>query len=327
MSTRWGIMAPGKIAHKFVSGLQDIPEAELYAIGSRSAERAGTFAQQYGAAKSYGSYKELAEDPDVDIIYIASPHPAHYENALMCLEHGKAVLCEKPFTMNLRQLEHLVDVARTNKVFLMEALWTRFLPTIEKILEIRDSGKLGTIRFINADFGFKGVYDPSNRLFNPELGGGALLDIGIYVVFLANLLLGNPPEITATSQIAETGVDASTSMIFSYADGQIANLSCTYMANTPIQADIIFEKGIIHIDPKWFTPTSLHISAEEGSKEHFQYEEKSNGYQYQAMECMRCLDAGMTESTLMSLDFSLNLIKTLDRIREICGIRYPDDYQ
>ncbi len=325
MSTRWGIMAPGKIAHKFVGGLQRIPGAEIYAIGSRSAERAGSFARQYGAAKSYGSYIELAGDEDVDIIYIASPHPVHYENALMCLEHGKAVLCEKPFTMNLRQLRHLVDTARTNRVFLMEALWTRFLPTMEKILEVRDSGTLGSIRFINADFGFKGDYDPANRLFNPALGGGALLDIGIYPVFLAMLLLGKPPEITATSQMAETGVDASTSMIFSYADGQMANLSCTYMANTPIQADIIFEKGIVHIDPKWFCPTSIIISGEDGKEDRFQYEERGNGYQYQAIECMRCLDAGMTESPLMSLEFSLELMGTLDRIREICGIRYPDD--
>jgi len=317
-------MGPGKIAHKFVHGLQIIPDAKVYSVGSRSAERAANFAGQYGAEKAYGSYLELAQDPETEIIYVATPHPFHYENTLMCLENGKAVLCEKPFTINSRQLMHLVKVARNNRVFLMEALWSRFLPSINKVLEIRDSGNLGAIRFIQADFGFRGEYNPLNRLFNPSLGGGALLDIGIYPVFLAVVLLGRPDEIKAISRFSDTRVDESTSMILTWKDWAMANLSCTFMLDTPIQAEIIFDKGRIRLHPKWFTPTTLTLVKEDKTEETIRFEEKGNGYQYQAIECMRCLRAGLTESPVMSLDFSLLLMETLDRIRKECGLVYPE---
>ena len=325
MSTKWGILAPGKIAHKFATGLQAVPGAKLHAVGSRSLHRAEAFAKEYGADRAFGSYRELAEDPDTDIIYIATPHPAHYESAVLCLENGKAVLCEKPFTMNLGQLRHLVELARTRDVFLMEAFWTRFIPGIVKILEVAESGILGRVRFISADFGFRGEYDPSNRLFNPALGGGALLDIGVYVVFLSLLLLGKPEDIAASSRFAETGVDASTAMIFSYPGDRMASLYCTFTADTPTRADITFDRGRISIEGQWFAPSNPVIYREDGSREVFEYEEKSNGYQYEAIECMRCLDKGLTESPFLNLDFSLDLMETLDRIREICGIRYAQD--
>jgi len=319
----WGILGPGKIAHKFVKGLQTIADAKVYSVGSRSSDHASQFAREYGLEKAFGSYLELAKDPGTDIIYVATPHPFHYENTLMCLENDKAVLCEKPFTINSRQLRHLVEAARSNKVFLMEALWSRFLPSINKVLEIRDTGMLGTVRFIQADFGFKGEYNPLNRLFNPALGGGALLDIGIYPVFLALVLLGKPNGIKAVSRFSTTGVDESTSMIFTYKDWAIANLSCTFMVDTPIQADIIFEKGRIRMHPKWFTPTSLTLVKEDKTEEIIQFEEKGNGYQYEAIECMRCLRAGLKESPMMSLDFSLDLMEVLDWIRKECGLVYP----
>lgn len=325
MSTNWGILAPGKIAHKFATGLQAAPGARLHAIGSRSLERAEGFAREYGATKAFGSYRELAADTDTDIIYIATPHPYHYESALLCLENGKAVLCEKPFTMNLGQLRHLVEVARKRKVFLMEAFWTRFIPGIVKVLEIADSGNLGRVRFLSADFGFRGEYEPSNRLFNPALGGGALMDIGVYTAFISLLLLGKPENIAATSCFAETGVDASTAMIFSYPDDRMASLYCTFTANTPTRADITFDRGRISIEGQWFTPSNPVLYREDGSKEVLRHNEKSNGYQYEAIECMRCLENGLTESPLLGLDFSLNLMEILDRIRGICGIEYPAD--
>jgi predicted dehydrogenase len=319
----WGILGPGKIAHKFVQGLQTLPDARFYSAGSRSVERAKKFAGEYGATKAFGSYRELAEDPDTNIIYVATPHPFHYENTLLCLENSKPVLCEKPFTINTRQLKHLIEVARRKKVFLMEALWSRFVPSIMGILEISNSGKLGAVRFVNADFGFRGEYDPLNRMFNPELGGGALLDIGIYPVFLAMLLLGEPDRIKAAARFASTGVDESTSMIFLYNNGNIANLSCTFMADTPIQADVIFEKGRVRLNPKWFTPTSLTLVHEDRTEENILFDEPGNGYQYQAVECMRCLREGLTESPVMNLDFSLSLMEVLDRIRKECGLVYP----
>ena len=322
---KWGILGPGRISHKFVQGLQVLPDAEVFAIGSRSADRAQEFAAEYNAERNYGTYLELAQDPDVDIIYIATPHPWHYENTLMCLEHGKAVLCEKPFTMNRVQLTHLVEVARSKNLFLMEALWTRFHPNIEKILEIRKEGLLGNIRFVNADFGFKGEYDQENRLFNPELGGGALLDIGIYPVFLAMLLLGKPDKMQAISHFAVTGVDESTSMIFSYTEGKMANLSCTFKADTPTRADIIFDKGRIRLDRHWFTPSLMTIIDEDENVQEYSLHDSGNGYQYQAIECMKCLREGMTESPMMSLDFSLELMDILDHIRLATGIRYASD--
>ncbi len=320
----WGIIGPGRIAHKFALGLKAAPGAKLFAIASRSTQRAETFARQYQAERFYGNYRSLAADPEVDIIYIATPHSAHYENTLMCLEEGKPVLCEKPFTINAKQLHHLVEVARNNKVFLMEAFWTRFLPTIIKTLEIRDSGTMADIKAVHADFGFLADFDPQWRLFNPALGGGALLDIGVYPVFLSLLMMGKPDKLKAISSFSATGVDESTSIIFKHENGNMANLTCTVKANTPIQADIIFEKGRIRINTKWIAPSSLTLVKEDGSKEEITFIEKGNGYQYQAIECMRCLDTGLTESPLMSLDFSLSLMELMDQIRKECGIVYPD---
>ncbi len=231
----------------------------------------------------------------MDIIYISTPHTFHFENALMCLENGKPVLCEKPFTITRGQLQRLVDTARRKKVFLMEALWTRFLPTIQKIIEIRDSGELGSIRAIYADFGFKAPVDYNDRLYNLNLGGGALLDIGIYPVFLSLLLLGKPSEIKSTAVIAETGADESCSILFKYGSGAIANLACTFTSDTPIEANIIFEKGRIRINRRWFAPSSLTITGSNEKSRELTFEYKGNGYHFEAIEAMKCLEDGLTE--------------------------------
>jgi len=322
-TTKWGIIGPGRIAHKFAEALSIIPNAQLFAVASRSEERARHFARQYKAPHYYQGYEKIAQDPEVDIIYIATPHTMHYENTLVCLENGVPVLCEKPFTITRTQLQRLVDISRKEKVFLMEAIWTRFLPTIKKVVEIKESGKLGSIRGLYADFGFKAPFDPAGRLYNLNLGGGALLDIGIYPVFLSLLLLGTPEEIMSHAVISETGADESCGMLFKYPDGAMANLTCIITADTPTEAVIIFENGQIRIHRKWIAPSSLTIFHANDKKEEITFKYTGNGYEFEAIEAMQCLKSGLTESRDLPLDFSLDLMSLLDQIRDQCGIHYP----
>ncbi len=322
-TTKWGIIGPGKIAHKFAQALSFAPNAELFAVASRSEERARDFAMQYDAPHYYQGYEKVAQDPEVDIIYVATPHSLHYENTIMCLENGIPVLCEKPFTITRVQLQKLVDTARNNKVFLMEAIWTRFLPTIKKVLEIKESGILGSIKEIYADFGFKAPFDPASRLYNLGLGGGALLDVGIYPVFLSLLLLGDPANIRSTAVLSETGADESCNILFEYPGGVTANLECTISAETPTEAVVMFENGQIKINRKWFAPSSLIMIHSNKKMEELTFENVGNGYHYEAIEAMKCLENGLIECPDLTLDFSLNLMGLLDKIRDQCDIRYP----
>ena len=321
---KWGILAPGHIARGFAAGLKVAEGAELYAVGSRSYEKAAAFAHEFGFQKIYGSYHELIDDPDVDVIYIATPHHLHFENTLMCLQKGKPVLCEKPFTINSKQLEILVKTAREKKIFLMEALWTRFLPGIEKTIELIRTGQIGQIKILNADFGFKADYKPESRLFSPFLGGGSLLDIGIYPVFLSLLLLGYPKEIRAVATKAPTGVDESVSISFSYENGALASLHCTFATFTTTDANIYGDKGKIQLKQQWFRPTGIIVSRHNEKMEELSFPPKANGYEYEAEEVIRCLSAGLKESPILGLDFSLQLMKLLDAIREKCNLVYQD---
>ncbi len=319
----WGILGPGKIAHKFTTAVGSMENTRIRAVASRSLERASQFAKQFGAQAAYGSYEEMLNDKELDVIYIATPHSLHYENTLMCLNKGIPVLCEKPITINLKQLKTLADTARNKKVFLMEAIWTRFLPTIESSLEIVRSGQLGKIKVISADFGFKAEYNPDSRLFNPALGGGSLLDIGIYPVFLSLLFLGYPEEIKAVAVKADTGVDKSMAISLKYTDGAIASLQCTFTAHTEMAANIYCEKGHIRINPRWVTPSSLLIEKENQTPGEKKFTYGVNGYISEAEEVIRCLNEGLTESPKLNLDFSLQLMKLLDELRKICEITYP----
>jgi predicted dehydrogenase len=319
----WGILGPGKIAHKFTAAVAGIENARIYAVASRSIEKANQFAKQYGAQKAFGSYEEMINDAELDVVYIATPHSLHYDNTLMCLNKGIPVLCEKPFTINSKQLNILVDTARKKKVFLMEGIWTRFLPTIETTLEILKSGHLGKIKVLTADFGFRADYDPDSRLFNPALGGGSLLDIGIYPVFLSLLLLGYPDDIKAVAVKADTGVDKSMAISLKYNDGTIAGLNCTFAAHTETAADVYCEKGHIHINPRWVGPSSLRIYQDNHEPEEKNFIYGLNGYVSEVEEVMRCLNEGLAESPKLNLDFSLQLMKLLDELRRICGVSYP----
>jgi predicted dehydrogenase len=321
----WGIIGPGKIARKFAAGLQFLPNAKLHSVASRDYARAEEFGKEFHAEKIYGSYIELVKDTELDIIYIATPHSQHYENALLCLNHGKHVLCEKAFTTNSRELFELVELAREKKLFLMEALWTRFLPSFEKVMDIVKSGQLGEIKMLHADFGFPAVYNINSRLFNPLLAGGSLLDIGIYPLFLSLMILGQPEEMNIMAVIGETGVDESLAMNFRHSNGALSVLSSTFLARTNTVADIYGTLGSISMKSRWFALTSLILRMEGLPDEEIKIEFTGNGMNYEAAEVMNCLDAGLTESPKMSLDFSLELMGLMDVIREKAGVIYPSD--
>ena len=321
----WGILGLGSIANKFAQALTSVPNTKLYAVGSRSSDKAKQFAKKYNVKNFYGSYEELASDPSVDAIYIATPHVLHCENTLMCIGNGKAVLCEKPFAMNEKEVMRMVKKAHDNEVFLMEALWTRFLPTIAKTMELIAGGVIGDIIHVKSDFGMKAPYDPDKRLFNRDLGGGCLLDIGIYPVFIALLLLGEPDEISAEAVIGKTGVDENFSSTFKYNNGKMATLFSTFLTNTPVETNIYGTKGFIRINRMWHIPTSLTIVKNDGHSENIKFDYRSNGYDLEAEEVTNCLLNGSKESSIMPLDFSIKLIRLLDKIRKICNIKYPMD--
>ena len=321
----WGIIGLGKIAHKFAQDLQGIPSAKLHAVASRSLEKAKTFGKQYDVTYSYGSYEEILACPDLDVVYIATPHAFHCENTLMCLHHKIPVLCEKPFAMNAAEVRRMIAAAKNNNTFLMEALWSRFLPTIKKALAIIEKGTIGEVLSVKADFGFKATLDPEGRLFNQKLGGGSLLDVGIYPVFLSMLILGRPIQVKAMATIGQTNVDESCSILLKYPDNKMAILDSTIVAKTTTEAFIYGEKGTIRINSRWHEPSSLTLQLYGKEPQDFFFEYDCNGYKYEAEEVMKCLRQRKLHSPLLNHHFSLDLIELLDEIRMEAGIYYPHD--
>lgn len=322
----WGIIGPGKIAHKFAQDLEQVSGAKLLAVASRSQERAQGFADLYNAPHAFDNLAEFLALPELDVVYVATPHSSHANYTLQCLEAEKAVLCEKPWAINQREAEQMIRLAREKQVFLMEAIWTRFLPTTQKILSIIEEGIIGEVRSVKADFGFRAEKpDPSGRMLNPALGGGALLDIGLYPVFLAKLLLGQPSNIYAHARFADTGVDVETSMILDYTGQQVANLHCTFGAHTKTEAFIHGSIGSIHWHSRWHEPTHFSVLLPDQGPENYFYEYSAHGYNYEAERVQECLAEGLTECPELPLEFSLGMTQILDRIRERAGIRYPQD--
>jgi len=320
----WGVIGCGNIAQLFATDVQTIPGANIYAVASRSLEKAQCFAQANGAAIALDSYKALLEIEKLDAVYIATPHVLHAENSIMCLNAKIPVLCEKPLAMDTRQVRQMIAAAKSNDTFLMEAMWTRFMPPLGKALEIINSGAIGELNSVKADFGFAANFDPEHRLFNPALGGGSLLDIGIYPVFLALLLLGKPEQIEASAVLGKTGVDNACGILLKFPEDKIAILHSTLMSNTRTEAFIYGSDGYIHIHSNWFqlTDVSVHLNATDEVQQ-FEFEKNSQGYSYEAEEVMRCIAEGKRESESMSHAFSLQLIETLDAIRHKAGINYP----
>lgn len=321
----WGILAPGRIAHKFAQDLKQAAGAKLLAVGSRSLQRARDFANEYGAPHAFGSYEALLECPELNVVYIASPHTAHFEHTMMCLEKGIGVLCEKPFAMNTAQVRKMADCARANKVFLMEAMWTRFIPCFEEAMRLVNDGYIGATKTIRANFGFKANFPPEHRVFNPALGGGSLLDVGIYPLFLATWLWGKPTKIKATAVMSNLGADDSCAMILEYPDNRLAILDCSLVVKTEIEAYIYGETGTLHLHNRFLNPQDISISFYEKSSEQIHLPLTGHGYYHEILEVNECLRNGKSESAKLPLDFSILLMETLDWVRKEAGIVYPTD--
>jgi predicted dehydrogenase len=321
----WAILGCGKIARKFSSDLKLIPAARLYAAASRDLQRAQDFATEMGFEKAYGSYEEMVDDPEVDIVYIATPHSHHREHAMLCLNHKKAVLCEKAFAINRQEAGEMVQCAQSNQTFLMEAFWTMFQPSFRKAMEILQSGELGELKHVRSDFAFNGPYDPDKRLYNIALGGGSLLDIGIYPVFAALTSLGKPEDIKAIADFSQSGAEETIGMLFKYPDGRMASMVSSFASFSPVQTEYWCENGYLVLNTRWHAPTSITIGRAGEQVETWPSEHKEGfGYQYEAEHVMSCLEQGKIESDMMPWQLSLDLMETLDRIRKDAAIVFPE---
>lgn len=320
---RWGIIGLGKIANKFAQDIQLIPNAEVYAVASSSKERAKAFAEKYQATLAFGSYEAISKCEELDAIYIATPHTGHCENTLMCLENKIPVLCEKPFAMNTREVKMMIESAKQNDIFLMEALWTQFIPAYQKMQRVIRKGMIGEVINLRADFSFPAPFLPEQRAYNRDLGGGALLDIGIYPVFFALSILGKPEKIKAIATFGKTNVDESCFMIFKYPDDQMAILDCSFKVKTNVEAYIYGEEGSIYLPTRFHHPTRMSVQLYSGESHDISIPYQGNGYYHEAIEVMNCIKEGKKESDLMPLNQSMNLIETLDWVRKEAGIVYP----
>lgn len=317
---KWGILGLGKIAHKFASDLAKVQDVELYAVASRNALKSKEFKAQYKAAKAYSSYEDLAKDTSVDAVYIATPHAFHKPHTILCLQHKKAVLCEKPFAMNLQEVEEMIACAQENNVLLMEALWTYFLPHYQFVIALVKSNKYGKLKQLEADFGFYTAYNTESRVFKKEVGGGSLLDIGIYPIFAALSTLGKPKEIKAAATFFENGADSSCSMIFEY-DNAKAHLKSTLIENMSTEAIFSFKDATVIINTMFHQPSTVTIiQAEYQETINFGY--KTIGYSFEIEHFNKLLRENKKESNIMTFEFSKNLIKTLDKVRGIIGLEY-----
>ncbi len=317
----WGIIGLGKIANKFAEDLRLSSDSVLYGVASREISKAKNFADKFNATKYYGSYEELASDPEVDVVYIATPHTFHFENSMMCLKNNKAVLCEKPMGINSDESNMLIAEAKSRNLFLMEGLWTRFIPATEKLLEILNKKLIGDLQFIRADFGFKGDLNFESRVYNKKLGGGSLLDIGIYPIYLSLLILGLPIDIKVMASMTKTNVDSTCSMLFHYKNGANANLESTIELDTPTEAYIFGTDGIIKLHSRFHHTERITISRN-GKNEVFDIRYKGNGYIHEIEEVHKCLSNQDIESSKHPLKTSRDLMFLLDRVKEKIGLSY-----
>lgn len=320
----WGILAPGRIARKFALELQELGNANVYAVASRDRQKAKDFANEFNAVRFYNNYNALASDPDVDIIYIASPHSFHAEHTRICLDHRKAVLCEKALALNQREVEEMISCAVKNGVFMMEAFTTPQQPSYREAKKMIDSGVMGKVKYIQGWFGFnKSPYDSSHRLLNPLLGGGALLDIGLYPVFDVLWFLGNPLSISTNAEISSTGVDQSISVRFEYKDGVSASVFASFYAASGVGTDIFCEKGTLRLRRSSAVDQWLEVDIPGEEVKCITWDTHECGLKQEALEVMNCLESGKLQSDKMPLAMSLKLMKVLDHIRRKAGIIYP----
>ncbi|MGC0341271.1 Gfo/Idh/MocA family protein [Streptomyces sp. SLBN-8D4] len=327
-SVRWGILATGGIAAAFTADLVDLPDAEVVAVASRSEASAKAFAERFGIERAYGEWGALAEASDIDVVYVATPHAAHRAAAGLCLTAGRNVLCEKAFTLNTREAEELVGLAKDHGRFLMEAMWMYCNPLVRRLKALVDDGAIGEVRTVQADFGLAGPFPPSHRLRDPAQGGGALLDLGVYPVSFAHLLLGEPSDVTAKAVLSEEGVDLQTGALLSWDSGALASLHCSLTGGTATIAAVTGSLGRIDIPNGFFHPDRFVLHRDGRDPEEFVADPADgprNSLKHEAREVMRALRAGETESPLVPLEGTLAVMRTLDAVRDRIGVRYPGE--
>jgi predicted dehydrogenase len=327
-AVRWGILAPGWIAHQFAGALRRGTQQQIVAIGSRTSDRARAFADEYGATAAYGSYQELVNDPQVDIVYVASPHSEHHRQARLALEAGKPVLVEKAITRNAPEARDLVELARSKGLFLLEGMWSRFLPHYDVIRQAVQDGLIGDVTTVFADHGQRLYPDGPDRLSQPDLAGGALLDLGVYPIHFADLVLGPFTSITATGSLTDRGVDSQETVAVTGSTGALGVLHASMLARSACSASICGTKGRLDVEGTFYLPTSVRLYDHDGDLVD-RYDpvgdEAHQGLRYQAAEAARCLSAAATESPLLPHSTTLRVMEAMDTVRGQLGVRYPDE--
>jgi predicted dehydrogenase len=318
---RWGILGVGRIADKFCTALIATPRATLYAVASRNVKTGKAFATKFNASVYYDNYLDLVSDPNVDVIYIATPHVFHYEQTFLCLNHNKPVLCEKPMSISLQHTQEMIALAQKNNLFLMEAIWTVCMPFIQKIKEIIGEGIIGSLQYVQADFGFSTPFDADSRLFNKALGGGSILDVGVYPISLATLLLGEPSSIKSLTKLSSTEIDEYANIILQYSNGSTAHLFSAITTETPIEAIIIGTKGKIKVGSPWYMATDFTL-LNDGTSKSYSIPHPTNGFEYEIIEVMNCLDKGILQSPLVPHHQTLTVSKIMDELLKQAGIDY-----
>ncbi|MEP7145158.1 MAG: Gfo/Idh/MocA family oxidoreductase [Ferruginibacter sp.] len=319
---RWGILGAGRIAEKFCTALCFVEGSEVYAVASRDIDKAKDYAAKYNATRVYDNYIDLVNDDNVDIIYIATPHIFHYGQTMLCLKHKKAVLCEKPMSLSHRQAAEMIAAATQTEVFLMEGLWTACMPFVEKIKALIEQDTIGKPQYVSADFGFAAPKDMVGRLYNKALGGGSVLDVGIYPISFATLILGEPSVIKTISKLAATGVDEYANVVMQYPDGATAHILSSIVFNTPVEAEIIGTKGSIKIRNPWFKATDFSLHLSDGSIQNFSIPHLSNGFEHEIKEVMHCLDKGLFQSNKVPHKLTLTVSKIMDEVLQQAGVVY-----
>lgn len=319
---KWGIIGLGKIANKMAGDLILSNNSLLHGVASRDLEKAKAFGAKYKVAKCYSSYEALVKDPDINVVYIATPHPFHCEQTMMCLRNGKSVLCEKPMGMNASEVNTMIQEAQRRKLFLMEGLWTRFIPATEKLLELLNQKIMGDLISVSADFGFIAEFNPHGRIYNKALGGGSILDIGIYPIYLSLISLGVPTEIKAMARMSSTDVDNSCYMLFDYANGAKAILESTFEANTPTEAYIHGIKGTIKMHNRFHHTEKLSLFQNKALVDEFELPYRGSGYVDEIEEVERCISNNLVESPKLPHSISLQLATIMDQVKEKIGLHY-----
>jgi predicted dehydrogenase len=321
---RWGIAGPGGIAERFASAIALVEGGHITRVASRSPERARAYSDEHAPGAAPGTYEELAEDPDIDIVYVATPQTRHAADTIAYLEAGKHVLCEKPFALNASEAAAMVAAAQANERFLMEAIWSRYLPAYRELVGLVGNGAIGDLVRVEADFGFRMAVSPAHRLFDAALGGGALLDLGIYPIQLCSLLLGTPDQIEAVGTIGSTGVDEQVAALLHHPDGSIGIVSASIRANTSCAGRVTGTEGWIDLPPFMHCPEHLVLNRGAGP-EHINAKFEGDGLRFEIDEVHRCLEHGRSESEGMPLDESVRIASTLDAIRDSIGLVYPGE--